>query len=125
MQRRRLRITGPIVQTSLGAYCVLPGTPNLLCHNLSLRGPVPVGALFFSWRRADVRWMPRYYFIPVYPDRIIGDDRGTVVPSDEAAIGAAREIIDELLEDCGPDEPRPIIMVRNEAGEVVYQFPSN
>ena len=69
--------------------------------------------------------MPRYFFILVYPDRIIGDARGTVLPSDEIAIGAAREIIDELLEDCGPGEPRPIIIVRNEAGEVVYQFPSN
>jgi hypothetical protein len=52
--------------------------------------------------------MPRYFFILVYPDRIIGDPRGTVVPSDEAAIGAAREIIDELLEDCGPGQPRPL-----------------
>ena len=69
--------------------------------------------------------MPRYFFILVYPDRIIGDPRGTVLPSDEAAIGAAREIIDELLEDCAPEQPRPIIMVRKQAGEVVYQFPSN
>ncbi len=69
--------------------------------------------------------MPRYFFILVYPDRIIGDPRGTVLPSDEAAVGAARSIIDELLEDCAPGQPRPIIMVRNEAGEIVYQFPSN
>ena len=69
--------------------------------------------------------MPRYFFELVYPDRIIDDDRGTVVPSDEAAIGAARTIIDDLLEDCGPGQPRPIIVVRNEAGEVIYQFPSN
>ena len=68
--------------------------------------------------------MPCYFFILVYPNRVIGDPRGTVVPSDEAAIGAARTT-DDLLENCGPGEPRPIIMVRNEAGEVVYQFPSN
>ena len=68
--------------------------------------------------------MPRYFFILVYPDRAINDPRGTVLPSDEAAIGVAREIIDELLKDSGPGQPRPIIMVRNEAGEVVYQFPS-
>ena len=68
--------------------------------------------------------MPRYYFILVYPDRIIGDPRGTELPSDELAIGAAREIIDELLEDSGPGQLRPIIMVRNEAGEVIYQFPA-
>jgi hypothetical protein len=93
--------------------------------NLSLSGPSPAEALFFWGRRAEARWMPRYFFILVYPDQVIGDPRGTVVPSDEAAIGAAREIIDELLEDSGPGQPRPIIMVRNEAGEVVYQFPSN
>jgi hypothetical protein len=69
--------------------------------------------------------MPRYFFILVYPDRVIDDPHGTVAPSDEAAIGAAREIIDELLENCGPGEPRPIIMVRNVAGEIIYQFPSN
>ena len=86
---------------------------------------LPAEALFFSGRRADARPMPRYFFILVYPDKVIGDPRGTVVPSDEAAIGAAREIIDELLEDCGPGEPRPIIMVRNVAGEIIYQFPSN
>ena len=85
----------------------------------------PVGALFFSGRRADARWMPRYFFILVYPDRIIGDPRGTVLSSDEVAIGAARTIIDDLLEDSGPEQPRPIIMVRNEAGEIIYQFPSN
>ena len=67
--------------------------------------------------------MPRYFFILVYPDRIIGDPRGTVLPSDEAAVGTARAIIDGLLEDSGPGQPRPIIMVRNEAGEIVYQFP--
>ncbi len=69
--------------------------------------------------------MPRYFFILVYPGETIGDPRGTVLPSDEAAIGAARTIIDDLLEDCRPGEPRPIIMVRNEADEIVYQFPSN
>jgi hypothetical protein len=69
--------------------------------------------------------MPRYFFTLVYPDRIISDPRGTVLPSEETAVGAARPIIDDLLEDCGPGESRAIIMVRNEAGEIVYQFPSN
>ena len=87
--------------------------------------PHPVGALFFSGHRANVQWMARYFFILVYPDRAINDPRGTVLPSDQAAIGAARTIIDDLLEDAGPGQPRPIIMVRNEAGEVIYQFPSN
>jgi hypothetical protein len=66
--------------------------------------------------------MPRYFFILVYPDRIIGDQ---VLPSDGVAVGTARTIIDDLLEDSGPGQPRPIIMVRNETGEIVYQFPSN
>jgi uncharacterized protein DUF6894 len=68
--------------------------------------------------------MPRYFFILVYPDRIISDPRGTVLPSDEVAVGTARTIIDDLLEGSGPGQPRPIIMVRNEAGEMVYQFPA-
>ena len=69
--------------------------------------------------------MPRYFFILVYPEGILGDSRGTVLASDEVAVGTARTIIDELLENCGSGEPRPIIMVRNEVGEIVYQFPSN
>ena len=94
--------------------------------NLSLgRTIARRGSFHFGEARTRARCMPRYFFILVYPDRIIGDDRGTVVPSDEIAIGTAREIIDELLEDSGPGQPRPIIMVRNEAGEIIYQFPSN
>ena len=40
-----------------------------------------------------------------------------------ASIGAAPAIIYDL--DTAPGQPRPIIMVRNQAGEIVYQFPSN
>jgi Domain of unknown function (DUF6894) len=69
--------------------------------------------------------MPRYHFILVYPNRIIDDPRGTELPSDEVAVGTARTIIDDILEGSGPGQPRPIIMVRNEAGEIIYQFPSN
>ena len=69
--------------------------------------------------------MPRYFFILAYPNRVMGDPRGTVLPSDQAAIGAPSTIIDDLLEDTGAGQARPIIMVRNEAGEIVYQFPSN
>ena len=76
-------------------------------------------------RRADARPMPRYFSILVYPDRVIGDPRGTVLPSDEVAVGTALTIMDDLLDIAGPRQPRPIIMVRNEAGEIVYQFPSN
>jgi hypothetical protein len=69
--------------------------------------------------------MPRYFFIVVYPERIICDPRGTVLPNDEAAVEFADTLIDDLLEDSGPGQPRPLIMVRNEAGEVIYQYPSN
>jgi hypothetical protein len=41
--------------------------------------------------------IPRYFFILAYPDQEIGDPRGVIVPSDEAAIEAGRKIIDELL----------------------------
>jgi hypothetical protein len=67
--------------------------------------------------------MPRYFFILVYPNRVIGDTRGTVLQSDEAAVETAHTIIDDLLEDDGPAQP--LIMVKNEAGEVIYQYPSN
>ena len=93
--------------------------------NLSLGGPSPAEALFFSSRHIDARLMPRYFFILVYPDQEIGDPRGVIVPSVEAAIGAARTIIDELLAERGPEDPNPTIVVKNEAGEVIYRFPGN
>jgi hypothetical protein len=92
--------------------------------NLSLGGTIVCrGSFLFGGRKILV--MPRYFFTLVYPDRIMSDPRGMVLPTDEAAIGVARPIIDDLLEDSRPGEPRPIIMVRNQAGEVVYQFPGN
>ena len=47
------------------------------------------------------------------------------MPSAEAAIGAARTIIDELLAERGPEDPNPTIVVKNEVGEVIYRFPGN
>ena len=69
--------------------------------------------------------MPRYFFILAYPDQEIGDPHGVIAPSDEAAIAAARKVIDELLAECGPEDPNPTIIVKNEADEVIYRFPSN
>ena len=69
--------------------------------------------------------MPRYFFILVYPDQEIGDPHGVTAPSDEAAIGAARKVIDELLAERGPEDPNPTIVVKNEAGEIIYRYPSN
>ena len=62
--------------------------------------------------------MPRYFFELAYPDRTISDPRGTVVPSDEAAIAAARNVIDALLAEREPEDPNPTIVVKNEAGEI-------
>ena len=115
-------------QTGLGRP---RGARDAACYNLNLgREDLPnsVGALFFffSGRRADARAMPRYFFILVYPDpEMIGDPHEVIAPSDEAAIGAARKVIDELLAECGPEDPNPTIVVKNEAGEVIYRFPSN
>ena len=69
--------------------------------------------------------MPRYFFILAYPDQEIGDPRGVIVPSDEAAIEAGRKIIDELLAERGPEDPSPTIIVKNEADEIIYRYTSN
>jgi Domain of unknown function (DUF6894) len=47
------------------------------------------------------------------------------LPDDDAAIQYARGIIDDLNEDQLPGEPGATIIVKNEAGEVVYRFPSS
>jgi hypothetical protein len=69
--------------------------------------------------------MPRYFFLLAYPDQEIGDPHGVIAPSDETAIEAARKVIDELLAERGPEDPNPTIVVKNEAGEVIYRLPSN
>ena len=48
-----------------------------------------------------------------------------IAPSDEAAIEAARKVIDEFLGRARPEDPNPTIIVKNEADEVIYRFPSN
>jgi hypothetical protein len=63
--------------------------------------------------------------LTTYPDQEIGDPDGTLLPSETAAIEYARRVIDHLREDHKLETPGPIIVVRNEAGEIVYQFPSN
>ena len=77
------------------------------------------------WRVDYNRAMPRYFFILVYPDKELRDPGGAIFPSDEAAIEAARKVIDELLAERQPEDPNPTIVVKNAAGEIVYQFPSN
>ncbi len=70
--------------------------------------------------------MPRYFLTVTYSDqRVIGDPRGTLLRDDANAIQVARRIIDDLQEERLLGEPQPSIVVMNEAGEVIYRFPSN
>ena len=69
--------------------------------------------------------MPRYFFVVTYADHQIDDPDGTLLPADTAAIEYARKIINNLREERRPEEPQPSIAVKNEAGEVIYRFPSN
>jgi hypothetical protein len=70
--------------------------------------------------------MPRYFITVVYTDRgEITDPKGTQFKDDTAVIEAARRVIDDLRAARRPDDPKPTVVVRNEAGEVIYRFPSN
>jgi hypothetical protein len=69
--------------------------------------------------------MPRYFFILTYPDQEIGNPGGVIAPGNDAAIPAARNVMDALLARLGPEDPNPTIVVKNEAGEIIYRYPSN
>jgi len=69
--------------------------------------------------------MPHYFFNLAYPDKDLFDPNGLILPSDDAAIAAARIVIDELLAEREPTDPNPTIVVKNAAGVTVYRFPSN
>ena len=69
--------------------------------------------------------MPRCFFLLAYPDQEIGDPHRVIAPSDETASEAARKVIDELLAERGPEDPNPTIVVKNEADEIIYRYPSN
>jgi hypothetical protein len=69
--------------------------------------------------------MPRYFFILAYPDQEMGDPSGLMAPGDDAAITAARNAMDALLAELGPEEPNPTMIVKNEAVEIIYRYPSN
>jgi hypothetical protein len=69
--------------------------------------------------------MRRYFFTVTYPDQEIDDPDGTLLPSETAAIEYARRVIDDLREDHKSEDSRPTIIVKDDAGEVVYRFPSN
>jgi hypothetical protein len=69
--------------------------------------------------------MPRYFFILAYSDQEMGDPSGVAAPGDDTAITAARNAIDALLAELGPEDPKPTMVVKNEAGEIIYRYPSN
>jgi hypothetical protein len=67
----------------------------------------------------------RYFFILAYSDQEIDNPSGVMAPGDDAAITAARNVMDALLEGFGPEGPNPTIVVKNDAGEIIYRHPSN
>jgi hypothetical protein len=70
--------------------------------------------------------MQRYFFTVVYSDRTeVRDLQGTRLQNDAAAIHVARRVFNDFCADRGPEDPNPTIIVKNEAGEVVYRYPSN
>jgi hypothetical protein len=94
--------------------------------DLSLGGTIACrGSFLFGAPRKDARLMPRYFFILAYPDLETSDPSAVMAPSDDAAITAARNVIDALRAELGPEEPNPTMIVKNEAGEIIYRYPSN
>jgi hypothetical protein len=66
--------------------------------------------------------MPRYFF--AYSDQEMGDPSGLMAPGDDAAITAARNVIDALPAGLPPEDPSPTMVVKNEAGEIIYRSPA-
>ena len=70
--------------------------------------------------------MPRYFYTAIYSDRTeLRDSKGTRLQNDAAEIEVARRVFNDFRADRGPEDPNPTIIVKNEAGEVVYRYPSN
>jgi hypothetical protein len=63
---------------------------------MSLGGPPACRGSFLLGDRVMIGRMPRYFFTVTYPDQEIDDTEGTLLSSDEAAIEAARTIIDDF-----------------------------
>jgi hypothetical protein len=115
LARRRRRGT-------VGTGVSLQGHPIVAALQLEPRQASPVGALFFLGRGAHARRMPRYFFSVVYPDLTeLADSRGTLLQNDAAAIRIAARVFNDFSADRG----NPIVIVKNEAGEVVYRYPTN
>jgi hypothetical protein len=65
----------------------------------------------------------RYFFSIRWPDRVAGDQLGTFLPDDAAAFAHAIRIIQELTRSGGHDDPRIMMIVRNEKLKTVLALP--
>jgi hypothetical protein len=94
--------------------------------SLSLGGNYRLSGLF-SFRGAvqDPRLMPRYYFILAYSDQEMSVPSRVTAPGDDAAIATARNAIDALRAELGPEHSKPTMIVKNASGEIIYRYPSN
>ena len=67
--------------------------------------------------------MERYYFLVTSAGSVIDDPNGKLLPDDGAAIEYARQIVNDLIQDCRPGDPEPTIIVKTVAGDVVFRLP--
>jgi hypothetical protein len=65
----------------------------------------------------------RYFFSIRWPDRVDGDQLGTSLQDDAAALAHAVRIIRELRQGGGHDDPRIMMIVRNEKLKTVLSLP--
>ena len=66
--------------------------------------------------------MPRYFFTVIHSDQEeFWDRKGTPLRDDGTAIEIARRIFNEFRANRRSEDPPPIVIVKNEAGEVVYR----
>lgn len=71
--------------------------------------------------------MPRYFFHTRDGDQVDLDDEGTVLPNDQAAKNAAKELLAALNRDKLPDgdQMELAVTVKNEVGAEVYSVRLN
>ena len=67
--------------------------------------------------------MSRYFFSIRWPDHVDGDQLGTSLPDDAAALAHAIRIIRELKQRGEYGDPRMMMVVRNEKLKTVLSLP--
>jgi hypothetical protein len=65
----------------------------------------------------------RYFFSIRWPDHVDGDQFGTFLPDDAAALAHAIRVIRGLKQGGGHDDPRMMMIVRNEKLKTVLSLP--